>query len=102
GSGATVHAVQNGTTGVVFVDGQGRMSLGAFLSGSTTQATDNLYPGDVATFSSGHVTWQDGTIWTVTTSPSSHLSVTHYTNAGGNSTYTIRNGNSQVIFVDQS
>src|SRR5579872_695945 len=72
--GIPVHVVQNGTNTLVFVDGLGNTSLGAQLTATTGSA--DLYPGDIATFSSTKVTWQDGTIWTRVDSPPLLITVT--------------------------
>jgi hypothetical protein len=93
-----VHAVETGTTSLVFVDGTGRMSLGSFFN--TTQATADLYPGDTATFAGGVVIWQDGTVWIQAASPSPQIVLTDYTNANGVAAHTIRNGTANVAFSD--
>jgi len=65
--GIPVHVIKNGTNTLVFVDGLGKTSLGSQLTATTGSA--NLYPGDIATFASNTVTWQDGTVWTKVASP---------------------------------
>lgn len=68
--GATTHVVQiAGSNRLVFVDGRGRTSLGTWIDAGHTQALADLYPGDKATFSGATVTWDDGVIWTRTTTP---------------------------------
>jgi hypothetical protein len=63
--GLPAHIVQNGTNSLVFVDGLGRTSLGTWLN--STQAIANAYPNDKATFSGTKVTWDDGFVWTQST-----------------------------------
>lgn len=67
-NGVTTHVLQNGTSQVVFVDSLGMISIGQFIN--ATQATDNAYPGDMATFAANTVTWQIGSVvWTATANP---------------------------------
>ena len=65
--GVAVHAIRNGTANVAFSDSLGHLSLGTFIN--PTQATDNDYPGDMATFTATTVNWQLGAIWTSTANP---------------------------------
>jgi hypothetical protein len=97
-SGAPVHVIETGTTSLVFVDSLGRMSLGSFFN--TTQATADLYPGDIAKFSGGAVVWQDGSVWIPAASPSPQITVTDYTNQNGVATHVIRNGTAHLAFAD--
>lgn len=96
--GASVHLIETGTTRVIFVDSLGRMSLGAFFN--VNQATADLYPNDVATFSGGSIFWQDGYVWTPAASRSPQITLTDYTNQNGVSTHVIRNGTANVAFSD--
>jgi hypothetical protein len=97
-SGTSVHVIGTGTTHVVFVDGLGRMSLGSFFN--TTQAKADLYPGDVATFSTNQVFWQDGTVWTKAAMPSTQITVTNYLNPRGVAVHAARNNSGNVAFLD--
>jgi hypothetical protein len=63
GSGVATHVIRNGTNNLVFADGAGHLSLGAFIN--STQAIGQLYPGNVATFSGNKVLWADGSVWTL-------------------------------------
>lgn len=62
GNGVATHVIRNGTNNLVFADGAGHLSLGAFIN--ATQAIGQLYPGNVATFSGNKVFWADGSVWT--------------------------------------
>lgn len=67
-NGVGTHAVENGTTRLVFADGLGRLSLGTFINAN--QATADLYPNDIATFTATGVFWQDGYTWIRSATPS--------------------------------
>jgi hypothetical protein len=63
-NGVATHLIRNGTANLAIGDSLGRLSLGTFFN--ATQALTNLYPHDVATITPNTITWQDGTVWTVT------------------------------------
>ncbi len=61
--GVATHVIRNGTANLAFDDSLGYLSLGTFIN--STQAVAYAYPGDLATFDVGTVTWQDGMVWQV-------------------------------------
>ncbi len=80
----------------------GRECMGIATFMNTTQATDSVYPNDMATLSANMqtVTWQDGTVWT-RTGASAQVTVTDYVNSKGVATHLITNGTSNVAFFGQ-
>ncbi|MBI3866448.1 MAG: CSLREA domain-containing protein [Planctomycetia bacterium] len=107
GSGATVHAVQTGTTNIVFVDRVGSMVLGTYSNQNTSvpQATAPGYPGYTASIVGNTITWTDGNpadtiVWTKTSAPASTITVTDYTNQNGVPVHLIRNGTNRFVIVD--
>jgi hypothetical protein len=83
-NGVAVHEIENGTNAFVTVDSLGNTSLGHFLSGSGKHGSADLYPTDIATFSSNNqvVTWSDGIyVWTQTANPPLLITLTDTSNA---------------------
>ncbi|MBI3860588.1 MAG: S53 family peptidase [Planctomycetia bacterium] len=80
--GVPVHAITNSTSDIAFVDGQGRLAVGQWLS--ATQAAADAYPGDKATFGSNLVVWDDGAVWTKATSVPFVMT---FTDANGNQSH---------------
>lgn len=72
--GISTHVVVNNTSSVMFVDGAGTISVGTFING--TQVSVPQYPNDLATFGAGNITWQDGGVWTVTSTPPVKITAT--------------------------
>ena len=98
-NGIAVHLIQNGTNQLTMFDGLGQVSLGTMQSSTT--ALFDLYPGDLATISGNTVTWQDGYLWTKTTTPvSSPVVVLDYVNSSGNAVHLVQTGTNTIIFID--
>ncbi|MBI3865204.1 MAG: hypothetical protein HY290_25295, partial [Planctomycetia bacterium] len=93
-----VHVVQTGTTNVVFVDKNGNMVLGTWIT--TTQVLAPGYGNAIATFSPGKVSWNDGTVWTLTNAPGGTLTVTDYVNPNGVPVHVVRNNTNNLCIVD--
>jgi hypothetical protein len=99
-AGGVAHVIQNGTNTLAFVNEHGSMALG--VRTSPTQVTVAVWNNDVATFSPGKITWSDGSVWTLTTTASSHLTVTDYTNFSNNMTaHLIVNGTNTLVFINE-
>jgi hypothetical protein len=63
----STHVVKNSTNSAMFIDSLGTISVGTYIN--STQTDDPQYPNDLATFGTGRVTWQDGSVWTQTAFP---------------------------------
>ncbi len=122
--GGAVSVVQNGTTSLTFVNGQGQKSPGFWLS--PTQVVATAFGNEVGTLANGAITWSTGEIWTenvvlngtkngasgstsVTVAPSiavlpDQYTVTSYVNSANASLkeYLIQNGTNTALFINDA
>ncbi len=122
--GGAVSVVQNGTTSLTFVNGQGQKSPGFWLS--PTQVVATAFGNEVGTLANGAITWSTGEIWTenvvlngtkngasgstsVTVAPSiavlpDQYTIISYVNSANASLkqYLIQNGTNTALFINDA